>query len=95
MITWDETKRERVIKDHGIDLDEIKDVFDDAYGLYLEDFEHSTESEARFNVIGMTSKYGLIFAAYAYANENDIRLITARRAENWMVKEYEKLRKRF
>jgi uncharacterized DUF497 family protein len=84
-----------VINDHGVDLRDIEDVFSDSYGLYLEDFEHSTESETRFNVIGMTSRYGLVFAAYVYANENDIRLITARRAENWMVKEYEKQRKRF
>ncbi len=95
MITWDEEKREKVIKDHRVDLGEIDDLFEDAYGLYLEDFEHSTESEARFNVIGMTSRYGLLFAAYVYASENEIRLITARRAENWMVREYEKNRKRF
>ena len=95
MITWDEGKREKVIKDHSVDLGDIRDVFDDIYALFLEDFEHSTDSETRFNVIGMTSRYGLIFAAYAYENENVIRLITARRAENWMVKEYEKNRKRF
>lgn len=94
MITWDEEKRERVIIDHGIDLADIEDVFDDAYAIYLEDFKHSTDGESRFNVIGMTSRYGLVFAAYTYPTENDIRLITARRAEKWMVKEYEKNRGR-
>lgn len=63
------------------------------FALYLENFEHSTEIETRFNIIGKTANYGFIFAAYAYS-ENEIHFITARRAERWMVKEYEKKRKR-
>lgn len=95
MITWDEAKRRKVIRDHGIDFAQIEDVFDDPQGLYLEDFEHSTESEIRFNVIGITAIYGVVFASYLYVNEDEIRFITARRAEKWMVTEYEKRRKRF
>jgi uncharacterized DUF497 family protein len=94
MITWDEEKREKVINDHGIDLAEIGDIFGDPYGLYVEDFGHSTEDEDRFDVIGVRSRYGLTFAVYVYESDSIIRLITARRAENWMVNEYEKNRKR-
>ncbi len=95
MITWDETKRKKVIKDHGIDFARIKDVFNDPFAVHLEDFQHSTEMELRFNIIGMSARYGMVFAAYVFTNDNGIHLITARGAENWMVKEYEKHRKRF
>ena len=71
--------------DHGLDFVNIQDVFDDVYGVYIVDEEHSSESEMRFNLVGITSQYGLVFVVYVYAIENDTRLITARRAENWMV----------
>ena len=94
MFFWDESKREKVIEDHKVDFAEIGDVFDDPFAVYVEDYEHSTETEIRFDVIGMTARYGLVFAAFVHESASDIRFITARRAENWMVKEYEENRKR-
>lgn len=73
---------------------EIGDAFDDPFAVYVEDYEHSNEFEIRFNVIGITAQYGLIFAVFIQEGAADIRFITARRAENWMVKEYEENRKR-
>jgi uncharacterized DUF497 family protein len=91
-ISWDESKREKVIKDHGIDLQRVVDVFDDPFGVYIEDPGHSTDEETRFNIIGLSAAYGLTFVAFTY--DEAVHLITARRAEKWMVKEYEKERKR-
>ena len=91
---WDETKREKVIAEHKVDFAKIQDVFDDTFAVYIEDFEHSTDDEIRFNVIGKSASYGLVFAVFNYDESNDIRFITARKAENWMVKEYEENRKR-
>jgi uncharacterized DUF497 family protein len=91
---WDETKRKKVILEHKIDFEKILDVFDDNFAVFIEDFEHSTENETRFNVIGKTINYGLVFVVFIYDNSDDIRLVTARKAENWMVNEYEKNRKR-
>ena len=93
MITWDDAKRQQVIRDHGVDFDKIMDVFDDPFGIYYEDFGHSHENDRRFIVVGLTNYYGLVFAVYVYLDENDIHFITARRAENWMVNEYERNRK--
>jgi len=56
--------------------------------LYDDDLGHS-EIELRYAVIGKTARYGLIFLVFTYIEEK-IRFITARRAENWMVKEYER-----
>lgn len=92
--TWNETKREKVLIEHKVDFAKITDVFDDPFGVYIEDFKHSTEDEIRFNIIGQTRNYGLIFAVFVYLDENYIRLISARKAEYWMVKEYEENRKR-
>ncbi len=65
----------------------ILDVFDDPFGDYREDTQHS-DDEIRYSVVGLTAEYGLIIAIFTYTGE-DIRIITARRAEKWMVKQYE------
>ena len=94
MFVWRESKREEVIKEHSVDFAKIGDIFDDPFAVYIEDYEHSTEIEIRFNIIGITAQYGLIFAVFIYEGAFGIHFITARRAENWMVKEYEENRKR-
>lgn len=92
--TWDETKREKVIAEHKVDFAKIEDVFDDIFAVYIEDFAHSTDEEIRFNVIGQSISYGLVFIVFTYRGDEEIRFITARKAENWMVNEYEENRKR-
>jgi uncharacterized DUF497 family protein len=88
MFVWDESKRFKVLAVHKVDFELITDVFDDPIGIYNDDLGHS-ESELRYTVIGMTAEYGLVFLVFSYVEEK-IRFITARRAENWMVKEYER-----
>ncbi len=92
MFVWDESKRQKVIEEHKVDFALITDVFDDDFGVYFEDFTHSTDTETRFNLIGFSSQYGLIYVTFTYENEN-VRLITAWKAEKWMVKEYEQYKK--
>ena len=94
MITWDNEKREKVIRDHRVDFQYVWEVFNDPFAIEIEDLDHSTEDEARYIVIGKTATYGIVSASYTIVEE-DYRLITARRAERWMVREYEKRRKRY
>ena len=89
MFVWNESKRRKVIEEHTVDFALITDIFDDPYGIYLEDLEHS-EDEIRYSVTGLTVEYGLVFAVFTHTDNDEIRLITARRAEKWRVKEYEK-----
>ncbi len=89
MFVWEESKRRKVIEDHRVDFVLILDVFDDAFGIYREDSEHSSD-EIRYSVIGFTVEYGLVFTVFTYTDDDEVRLITARRAEKWMVKQYEK-----
>lgn len=88
MFVWDEAKRQKVIEEHKVDFGLITDIFDDPFGIYREDLEHS-ELEIRYTVVGLTIRYGLVFAVFTYADEK-IRFISARKAEKWMVKEYER-----
>lgn len=92
--TWDPAKREKVLAEHKVDFDKINDVFDDPLALEFVDVEHSSEDEVRFAIIGLTARYGLIYTVYIVPSDNEIRFITARRAEPLMVKEYDKERGR-
>lgn len=92
MIIWDEKKRKRVIKDHGIDFCKIVDVFDDTSAIHEADHGHGNLEE-RWLTIAKTSEYGLLVVIYTFRGD-DIRLITARRAEKWMARLYEEQRNR-
>ena len=92
MITWDEKKRRRVIKDHGVDFKKISNVFDDSFAIYSNDFDHNY-SEERWLIIAKSAEYGLVAVTYTFRN-GDTRLITARRAEKWMRRLYEQQRNR-
>ncbi|HEX8737195.1 MAG TPA: BrnT family toxin [Pyrinomonadaceae bacterium] len=94
MFVWDESKRERVIKEHGVDFDGITDIFADPFSIDYEDYEHSEDDETRYGKIGKTVEFGLVVLIYSVRDE-EIRFITARRAEKWMVNEYEQQRKRY
>jgi uncharacterized DUF497 family protein len=87
--TWDSIKVEKVKKDHKIDFEKIKDVFEDTFSIDLIDESHSTRDEERYIIIGKITLYGLINLVYTMPNDNEIRFITARKAEKWQVKKYE------
>lgn len=93
MITWDETKRKKVIKDHSIDFKKVEEIFDDPFAIQNMERDHA-DSEERLTIIAKTSAYGLIAVVYTFRND-DIRYITARRAEKWMISLYEKQRNRY
>lgn len=94
-ISWGENKAEEVKRDHTVEFAKIIDIFDDAYGIEYEDVEHSTEDETRYAIIALTAAYGLVFLSYTEPASDEIHFITARRAEPWMVDEYEENRKRY
>jgi uncharacterized protein len=92
--TWDPNKREQVLRDHDIDFDRIKDVFSDPLAIEYVDEEHSTAEEVRFSIIGLTAHYGLIYLAYTEINQDELRFITARKAERRLVEIYDTRRSR-
>lgn len=59
-ITWDPAKREKVLADHRVDFDKIKDIFEDLFAIEDIDEVHSSTEEMRFTIIGLTREYGLV-----------------------------------
>ena len=92
--TWDKTKAEKVKIEHKISLEKIADIFDDPFSVDFTDEEHSTESETRYAIIGKTAEYGLVYLVYAAISETELRFITARKAEKWMVSFYRESQKK-
>ena len=84
---WDEDKAQQNAKKHRVSFEQAQEVFDDPRAVPFEDLEHSNQEQTRYVMIGMSS-IGLLFVSFAY-NDEIIRLISARRAEKWMVKVYE------
>lgn len=84
---WDENKNQMNIKDHGISFEEVKPIFVDDYSL---DFEDTSTSKERYNIIGMA--YGLIlFVVYTLREVEGIlkiRIIPARKANKFEKRNY-------
>ena len=95
MFKWNEAKRQKVIKEHKVDFAKIEDIFDDPFSIDFTDYEHSSDNETRYAKIAFTVEYGLVFLIYTEADFENVRFVTARRAENWMAKEYERRKNRY
>lgn len=94
---WDEDKAAAVKEEHHVDFAKIIDIFSDSYAVEFVDEAHSTEDETRYAIIGLTVAYGLVYLVFTESEtggEVGLHFITARRAESWMVDEYEENRQR-
>ncbi|MDR2787122.1 MAG: BrnT family toxin [Candidatus Accumulibacter sp.] len=85
-IFFDPAKNRGNIQDHQIDLADVDGVFFDPFALTREDRDHD---EACFVTLGMDGLGRLLVVAYTYRGE-DIRVISARRAEPHERRPYEK-----
>ncbi len=92
--TWHEEKAEEVRQKHAIEFAKLMDIFSDPYAVEFIDETHSSNEETRYAIIGATV-YGLVYLVFTEISEDELHFITARLAENWMVKEYEENRKRY
>ncbi len=86
--TWNDEKAEKVKTEHKVEFEKLIDVFDDVFAVDFIDDEHSINDEVRYAVIGKTAEYGMIYLVYVSTSEDELRFITARRAEKWMVDFY-------
>lgn len=90
--TWDENKRLSVLEDHKVDFVKVIEIFNDPFIVEYLDVPHSTDEDIRVSAIGITPAYGLVFLVYTEPSDDEIRFITARKAERWMVTVYDKSR---
>jgi hypothetical protein len=85
---WDNKKaKNNKLKHNGISFEDAREAFSDFYGVEEYDYLHSI-NEHRFNLIGMSSK-GLLFVVFSQLDEQTIRIISARLADDFERQIYE------
>ncbi|MGI0120146.1 BrnT family toxin [Zooshikella sp. RANM57] len=90
--TWDERKNLINQSKHGVSFDEAKTVFFDDYARLIADPDHS-EDEERFILLGMSNHFKTLVVCHCYrADDHEIRLISARRANKHEQKQYDGFR---
>jgi uncharacterized protein len=76
-IVWDVTKATANIRNHGVEFSHAATVLDDPMAVTLEDSRHA---EQRFVTVGSDLLGRILVVVYTYPEEEEIRLISARKA---------------
>ncbi len=76
-VVWDTRKAARNIRNHGIEFSHAASVLDDPMAVTIEDTRYG---EQRFVTIGADILGRVLVVVYAYSGEEEIRLISARKA---------------
>jgi uncharacterized protein len=87
---WDERKNKTNKRKHRISFEEALSCFYDPFHLLMNDPEHS-EHEERMVLIGISSNARLLVVVHAEKIENEIRIISARKATKKERKQYEEV----
>ena len=86
--TWDTEKAHKNARKHGISFEEAITVFADERARLIHDPDHS-EQEERFILMGLSAKLRVLVIAHTYrSKDNEIRLISARKATKNEQNEY-------
>lgn len=87
-ITWDPTKAALNLNKHGVSFEEAATVLQAGMTLTIDD--ESGSSEQRFVTLGLSIKLRLLLVVHTYRDENEIRIISARKATKKEYVIYEK-----
>jgi len=85
MFEWDELKAKENKSKHGISFADTFAVFEDPNAVTLEDFRRD---EQRYVTIGMDALGRILVVVYTWREDN-IRIISARKAVRYEVRQYE------
>ena len=86
MPTWDEPKRRKNLKDHGLDFDGCEAIFDHPV-VVMEDTRYRY-GEVRLNVIGWLD--GVVVHMTYTERDEDFHVISLREAEKHEIQNYVK-----
>jgi uncharacterized DUF497 family protein len=87
--TWDPAKAKLNEKKHGVSFEEAQTIFYDDNARFEHDPDHS-QDEDRFILLGMSAKFRILVVCHCYrSDDEEIRLISARKATKQERKEYE------
>ena len=91
--TWDDRKAAANVTKHGVSFEEAQWVFYDEHALVTDDPDHS-EGEVRFLILGLSSALRILLVVYCEPANEEIRLISARKANKTEQRQYlERLKK--
>jgi uncharacterized DUF497 family protein len=82
---WDPRKADSNIHKHGVDFADAVIALEDENALTIEDVGHN---EQRFKTLGMGPKLNILFVVHVERNEDTIRIISARKADQSEIKQY-------
>ncbi len=86
---WDARKAALNLKKHGVSFAEAESVFYDAYARLISDPEHSA-AEERFLLLGYSTSLRLLVVSHCYRKkEEEVRIISARKATRSERLQYE------
>jgi len=85
-VTWDFKKAAANFRKHGVEFSHAATVLDDPQAVTVEDRRHE---EQRFATVGSDLLGRVPVVVYAYAEKDEIRLISARRASPRERRNYE------
>jgi uncharacterized DUF497 family protein len=88
-VVWDPKKAAANIPSHGVEFSHAATVLDDPMAVTIEDSRHG---EQRFVTVGSDIIGRILVVVYSYMEENEIRLISARKATPKERRVYEKKR---
>lgn len=87
--TWDPRKAEANQRKHRVAFEEAVSVFMDENARLIADPEHSTD-EDRFILLGVSRRLRVLVVVHCYLRlDNEIRIISARKADRFERQEYE------
>ena len=84
--TWDDKKRQANLRDHRVDFADAVGVFFDDCALTTEDID--AEGEQRLVTVGRDFLDRVLIVVYTERGEDEIRLISARKASPGECKAY-------
>ena len=86
--SWDNIKAQKNLSKHKISFEEAKTVFGDENARLVYDPDHSADEE-RFILLGLSYKLKILTVVHCYKdNENNIRIISARKSTKKEEKQY-------
>ena len=90
--TWDSRKDLANQRKHGVSFAEAKTAFLDEHARLIEDPDHSQEEE-RFILLGLSAQLRLLVVCHCYREDDEqIRIISARKANRPERRQYENFR---
>ncbi len=82
---WDINKAIENIRNHDVDFADAVIALEDENAITIEDLDHD---EQRFKTLGMGSFLNILFVVHIERGNDNIRIISARKAEPNEIKQY-------